>query len=139
MNEIYTSEMAGWLGVTLAIGWAALNILGCVWDWTWAWIDDSRDKATNPFIRGVAKIMGYKYRGRGYSNAFYHDKDDVASDGAVMFFLPAVLLIFIPFAVLMYEITLAVVSAIALAHLARYARRHKKVFDKHVEDKDAHQ
>jgi len=44
-------------------------------------------------------------------------------------------------AVLMYDvypITLTIGVLIVLAYLARFSRRHKKIFDEHVKDKGAH-
>ena len=37
-----------------------------------------------------------------------------------------------------YPVTLTIGVLIVLAHLARFSRRHKKIFDEHVKDKSAH-
>ena len=37
-----------------------------------------------------------------------------------------------------YHVLIPILSLFLLAHLARFARRHKKMFDDHVKDKDAH-
>jgi hypothetical protein len=50
------------------------------------------------------------------------------------FFAPMVCL----FAVTAYPITIGVLTVLLLAHLARFSRRHKKMFDEHIEDKNAH-
>jgi hypothetical protein len=38
-----------------------------------------------------------------------------------------------------YAVALFVLTLAIVANLARFARRHKKLFDKHLTDKDAHQ
>jgi hypothetical protein len=37
-----------------------------------------------------------------------------------------------------YPVALTVGSLFLMAHMARFGRRHKKLFDKHLTDKDAH-
>jgi len=46
--------------------------------------------------------------------------------------------IFCVFAIKAYPVTIGIATALLLAHLARFSRRHKKMFDEHVSDKNAH-
>lgn len=38
----------------------------------------------------------------------------------------------------LYALALFVASLVAIAFVARFARRHKKLFDKHIKDPEAH-
>lgn len=126
------------LGLLLGLGWVALYIFSWAWAWSWAWIDDAKAPRTNPLIKFVMHLRGYddgdwvwKFR-----------KGDKKSDGESGFFYPLLALLvgplFVVTAVTIYPVTLAALTLFLLARLARFARRHKKLFDKHIKDPDAH-
>lgn len=128
------------LGLLLGLGWVALYVLSWVWAWSWAWIDDSKAPKANPLISFVMRRMGWKELDGG---CFVYEKGcHEWSDGASGFFYPLLALLFLPTlavtAVTFYPVTLAAVTLLLMARLARFARRHKKLFDKHIKDPDAH-
>lgn len=130
--------IAGVVGLLLGLSWFALYLLSWVWAWTWAWIDDSKAPRANPMIRFVMQRMGW-----GEGDWLYaYKRGGRGSDGERGFFLPLLALTFGPMlavlAVTIYPVTLAALTFFLLARLARFARRHKKLFDKHIKDPDAH-
>ena len=133
-NDLFTLEHTFFAGLFMAGLWTAANIIGLFWDWTWAWIDDAKSKKANPMIRTVAKLRGYKYEPGGW--LFY--KGGQHTDGVEFFFGPMALLSIAPFLLYFYEFTIVISSTVGLAHVARFARRGKKAFDKHCADKKAH-
>jgi hypothetical protein len=126
------------LGLLLGLGWCALYVLSWAWSWSWAWIDDSEAPKANPLISFVMRRMGWADGDRW----FRFRKGDQISDGASGFFYPLLALLFGPalavLAVTIYPATLAALTLFLLARLARFARRHKKLFDKHIVDPNAH-
>lgn len=130
--------IAAVLGLLLGVGWFALYLLSWVWAWSWAWIDDSKAPRANPLIGAVMRSMGW-----GDGDWLYiYKKQGKGSDGERAFFFPLISLLFGPLlavlAVKLYAVTLTFVTLYLLARLARFARRHKKLFDKHIADPDAH-
>lgn len=143
--------IAGGLGVILAIGWIASLLLCQLWNWVWAWIDDAKPSSHNPLVAKVMQWMGYEKDDGVYS--YKKAKETVQltystytsyshSDGEKGFFLPLLILftgpIIILLAIAIYPVTIGIATAFALARLARFARRHKKLFDKHIKDPEAH-
>lgn len=129
---------ASGFGIILGAGWIAAYFLGWCWAWTWAWIDDSKAPDKNPLINKSMKLMGWK---RG--NWLYkYMKDGEGSDGGRGFFFPLLAFVFGPpvaaSAVAIYPVTLSIVLAYFIALIARFARRQKKLFDKHLKDPEAH-
>ena len=139
--EIYELGLFGpafGLGLLLGLGWCALYVLSWAWSWSWAWIDDSEAPTANHLISFVMRRMGWSDGDRW----FRFRKGDQISDGASGFFYPLLTLVFAPtlavLAVKIYPATLAALTLFLMARLARFARRHKKLFDKHIKDPDAH-
>lgn len=141
-NEIILNAygVAFGISVLLCIGWIAIYILGWIWAWTWSWIDDSDCPERNPIIDRVMKIMGFKVANasRCWRYIGIVDEWGVQSDGAIGFFAPLLILAFTPFAIVLYQFTLAIFCLYLIARLARFARRNKKLFDKHIKDPSAH-
>lgn len=144
-NEITTFGIAGGLGVLLAGGWVALYFLSWIWAWIWAWIDDSEIPHNNPLILQVMKLMGYK---SSYGCRIFEyictrkGKEEKVSDGICGFFYPFLALLILPvttiLAYVLYPATIGIFCIYLIARLARFARRHKKLFDKHIKDPQAH-
>lgn len=130
--------LAAGLGLLLGLGWVALYFLSWAWAWSWAWIDDAKPPKSNPLISFSMRCMGWEI----CDYLWKFKKGDLKSDGECGFFFPLLALIFGPtlavLAVTIYPVTLAAVTLLLLARLARFARRHKKLFDKHVKDPGAH-
>ena len=125
-------------GIILGAGWIAAYFLSWCWAWAWAWVDDSQAPSNNPLINKAMKVMGWKD-----GNWIYrYLKDGEGSDGERGFLFPLLALILVPpfvaSAIAVYPVTLAVFLAYLIARLARFARRHKKLFDKHLKDPEAH-
>ena len=129
---------AACLGLLFGMGWVAAYVLSWCWAWVWAWIDDSEASEKNPLIKISMLRMGWVER----DWIFSYEKGDKVSDGACGFFFPLVALILIPpfaaMAVAAYPVSLAAILAYLVARVARFARRHKKLFDKHLKDPEAH-
>jgi hypothetical protein len=125
-------------GIILGAGWIAAYFLSWCWAWTWAWVDDSKAPKKNPLINLAMSRMGW---GEG-DWLWSYKKGSHNSDGGRGFFFPLIALILLPpfisSAIAVYPITLAVFLAYLIARLARFARRHKKLFDKHLKDPEAH-
>lgn len=124
--------MAGvvlWVVLLVSVG------LGRAWSLTWAWIDDCEAEG-NPVNNWLAKVRGWQPAEYG---GWRDKKRERHYDPILLFFPitlggPAVVFLSIKF----YPIALAVLTLVALAHVARFARRNKKLFDKHIKDPSAH-
>lgn len=97
-----------------------------------------RDRGDKPF--GYAKDKKNKNKG---VSGLIEGKDYVYSFNLSTTCLPFMFsLLALPMAALiafkLYPVTLFIGTSIAVAYLSRFARRSKKLFDKHVTDKDAH-
>lgn len=127
------------IGSALAICWPILILTAHLWSVAWAWIDDSKPTSFNPLTKLVMSMLGYKASEYKYSSfAYKHSKTEELSDGLIAVFLPAISLFSLPFSILYYPIAIGLMTAFALAHIARFARRHKKLFDQHLKDPEAH-
>ena len=145
MNEY---EIAFTIGGCITVLWVVAYLSCWAGQWVWAWIDDSKTGGNNAILQWVMAKQGWKKTDSSggcwayYKGKDYWDNNAVKSDGAVIFFPVAVLLGFSPVIALsafkVYPIALTIGVLIGIAFLARFARRNKKMFDAHVEDKDAH-
>ena len=165
MNEY---EIAGIIGCGLVAAWLLGLIISRFGAWCWAWVDESQVRSKDWwFEQTIERMMpvlpspeefGWKraphgsywryYKGPSYSRKTAHtdsiqgfantETQDpsgyVATLLAVLLFSPTAVVIAFAF----YPIAIAVVLAYTIAHLARYSRRHKKAFDEHTKDKEAH-
>jgi hypothetical protein len=133
--------IAGVIGILLAVFWIAANILGWIWSGCWAWIDDSEAPEVGPINRLSMKLIGFEYKTDRLWK-YYTDGEDDASDGVIGFFLPLLAMLISPLvftlAFFLYPLTLSIFGLYLTARLARFARRHKKLFDKHIKDPEAH-
>ena len=75
-----------------------------------------------------------------------NDKDQVYPWEAPMMIGGQIQVVFFtslsPFIILtsitLYPLTIGIATTLSIAYLARFVRRHKKLFDKHIVDKEAH-
>ena len=125
-------------GGCLIVIWLALYLLAWVWAWCWSWVDDAKVVKRNPLLRLIMQKMGWIE----HHESFLYEKDDDYSDGAVAFLIPLCVLGFAPplifISIYLYPITIFCFALLLIAHIARFARRHKKLFDKHIKDPGAH-
>lgn len=139
-HEISPFAFAGGIGILLALGWIAVNVLCWIWNWSWAWIDDSDPQKSGAIIHFLALSRGFKIHKSEYFK--YRSECGEYSNGWLEFFAPMVILCLGPtiflIAFLLYPITLSIFGLYLTARLARFARRHKKLFDKHIKDPEAH-
>lgn len=103
------------------------------------WVDDRQPQGPWPMAQLIAKAMGYKES----SHSYKFEKEGKEDQGnADILGKAAVVVGCIPMAVcltvMFYPIVLSLALLYAIAHTARFARRHKKLFDKHVKDPEAH-
>ncbi|HGN4787834.1 TPA: hypothetical protein ACKTE9_001491 [Pseudomonas aeruginosa] len=131
------------LGVVLAFLWAFAVFLAWAWGRAWAWIDDSKPPRHNFLTRRVMVLLGFKLQDDPWPAYQYrHLKNNFGSDGHIGFFAPILIAITSPSLLLLsfdiYPFTICGLTLFAVAHLARFARRHKKLFDKHIADPNAH-
>lgn len=129
------------IGLLLSVGWVALYFLSWGWARTWAWIDDTEAPKNNPMIKSIMFRMGWVESTNKWTS-FSYEKGKGSSDGAEAFFWPLIIVFLGPMlaviAFKLYPVTLTAVTLYLLARLARFARRHKKLFDKHINDPAAH-
>ena len=125
--------MAFWL-VTYLLSWGI--------QWAWSWVDDSEIGKRNWIVRKIAHWRGYEDRDTYISSFLYTDKSGDMSDGSNPFFLVAFVTSIIPMTLVLsinfYPVALSVLTLTLIAHVARFSRRHKKIFDEHVKDKSVH-
>ena len=143
MNEY---EIAGIIGGCLAAAWILAYLFSWIGCWAWAWVDDSKAPKSNPIIAWFMYKLGWKdresdcFRFKRQSKQRKHWED--ISDGSCVIVGGLIISAAFPMGSLIafkfYPIAIGIVIAYGVAHLARYSRRHKKVFDEHVEDKKAH-
>lgn len=103
----------------------------------WLWVDDAKTDAPYPMTLLIAKVWGYQHSGghQFYKGCRTKDSCDILATVAVVFlFGPVVIRLSFQF----YPVVLAAALLYAIAHTARFARRHKKLFDEHVKDPKAH-
>lgn len=140
----FNPEMLLWAmvaGMLLVLFWIALILLGAAWNAAWNWIDDyEQPRKNNPVIRVAMLMLGYKLRDCDYFP--YVSASGGDSEGAPGVGIPMLILFCAPFAILicifLYEIPLTLISLYLIARVARFSRRHKKLFDKHLKDPAAH-
>lgn len=122
----------------------AIFILAEAWLYIWAWIDESPKSNFNPFNAFVMSVF-FGYKVTSPTNRYYYCKKEIRTsiDGDKGVIATSIFFAIFPLIVIatIYNPMVLVVlgSLIALSYLARYARRNKKLFDKHIKDKNAHQ
>lgn len=103
----------------------------------WLWVDDSKTDAPYPMTLLIAKVLGYQH-----SSGYQFYKGRKTKDSCDLLGMAALTLLGGPLAVYLsfkfYPVVLAAGLLYAIAHTARFARRHKKLFDEHVKDPKAH-
>jgi hypothetical protein len=111
-------------------------LIGELWRHSWAWIDDS-EPGRNPVLDRLAKLRGWAPEEGGR----WIDKKGDRKYGAL--FLPCTIAFASPLSIFLgiklYPFLLAAICLFLIAYVARFARRHKKLFDKHLKDPKAHQ
>lgn len=146
--QLETMNLIGMLffgGIALALAWFALLVLAQVWARAWNWIDDGDNPIqANPILQRLMKIRGYELRKRTkYSDSVaYWNKKDECGDSGFFIAVPALILFLSPTVIFLsmrfYPVPIAIGTLAVIAYLARFARRHKKLFDKHIKDPLAH-
>ena len=110
-------------------------LLGKLWRHSWAWIDDS-EPGRNPVLDKLAKLRGWTPDDSGR----WTDKKGESKYDAL--FLPVAIAFAVPLSIFLgvrlYPFLLAAICLFLIAYVARFARRHKKLFDKHLTDPAAH-
>lgn len=120
----------------------ASYVLCWIGQWVWAWVDDSEIFECNVLIYCVmVKALRYESSGGVWDYIKDTKSGTRKSDGLIAFALllslsAVPLLSYLSF--VFYQVFLCTASVVAIAYLARFARRHKKLFDKHVKNEDAH-
>lgn len=134
------------MGVALAVGWALLLLLTGIWQKVWRWVDDDQSPENpNYFIAKVMTWLGFT--GDRASNIYPWqrnggDSSNDISGGGRAFWYPLLALLVAPLmaalCIRFYPVALTAGTLYLVARLARFARRHKKLFDKHIKDPEAH-
>lgn len=144
-NMNLPDDVTGLIAASGALGFAAAMLFliatwaGAAWVHVWAWIDDG-EPGSNPVAVLIARLRGWEPYATGPGvwtkpdGRSAHSMDVYFPVLLTAFFLPAVLILGFEF----YPFVLTGLALLAVAHVARFARRHKKLFDKHVKDPDAH-
>lgn len=139
LNAVQTAGALTLLGICTAGATLVLFPLSSLVVSALAWVDDKKYEGRNPMTLLLARLQGYKpvpgcnyYFTNGKKKKFTADLV-----GTVLVLLAA----FFPLsylAIKFYEVPMALGLLYAIAHTARFARRHKKLFDEHVKDPEAH-
>lgn len=141
-------QIFSWVDITFCISiflpilWLILIICSYFTVVVWNWIDDGDKKEIfNPVIKNIMFKLGYQLN-KNWAVYTYQHEVKGESDGWHVLFGGFALCITIPwvilFSLVFYPSTLAIALLVLIAHLTRYARRHKKLFDLHIKDKNAH-
>lgn len=133
-------------GAALALCWIVICLLAKFGSQAWNWIDDNEQPIrVNPVFSWIMLRLGYKPAREvsPYSAYTWKTEDGKKeSNGEIAFFMPLLILLFCPTAIYiglwLYPVTLAAITIFLVGYLARFARRHRKLFDKHLKDPDAH-
>lgn len=125
-------------GLGLVVLWYSSLIIADLCVRLWCWVDDKRNDVPNPVNSLFAKVLGHTY-----SNKYerYYDKDGERSFDSLMMshiVFAFVLLLFPPTFYHYNTIILLMALSIGILYLIRFSVRHKKLFDKHIKDKEAH-
>jgi len=103
------------------------------------WVDDRKPEGPWPMMTLIGTLCGYEYSD-SYERFQKEGKEDIR--GADLLARSCVVVGAIPMAICVtvnfYPIVLSLALLYAIAHTARFARRHKKLFDKHIKDPEAH-
>jgi hypothetical protein len=137
MNEY---QIASIVSGFIAISWILAYLLCWAGQWAWAWVDDSKVGQRNLIVKYLANKNGFDDYD---SSCFdYRGAQKGLSDGFGSFIRAYLFTVMLPFILVItinfYPVTLAFLCVALIAWVARFSRRHKKLFDKHVVDKDAH-
>ena len=137
-EQVFVCFMSGFV----TAGAFMLAVLGGkVWRHTWAWIDDS-EEGRNPILESLAKLRGWTQYTTEGSSKYLWWKDKKGETQADVLLPFAFADFFAPLAVFLsirlYPVLLTVLTLLVIAYVARFARRHKKLFDKHLKDPEAH-
>jgi hypothetical protein len=140
-EKIYAMAMG--IGFLTFGGWMFLWLLVWIGQSCWAWVDDTEVAERNKLVILLNKLWGNTLHRRAASGGgYYLNKNDDSVEGGSAFFKTVFITALIPIIIVaivdFYTVALIALSAYALAHVTRFARRHKKLFDKHVDDKNAH-
>lgn len=131
------------IGFLLAILWLLILAGFRLWQHIWNWINDG-DGSLNPHpvVHWLMLKRGYT---RDRKSACYpyqrNDGKDIADGSSAIWggaWLAFLMPLIVALSVRFYPVTLTVMTLYLLARLARFARRHKKLFDKHLKDPEAH-
>ncbi len=130
------------LGVACFILMLIVVGVGKAWRHAWAWVDDS-EPGRNPVLETLAKLRGWTQYDPNCGSSkclWWTDRKGETKTDAVLFFFP--LIVGAPLAIYLsiklYPLLVAALTLLAVAFVARFARRHKKLFDKHLKDPKAH-
>lgn len=130
------------LGASLAVLWIVSLLLELLIQHAWAWMDDG-NKDTSYLVRLAMKPWGYEYCEADRWDSWRKKGDSsTKSDGSIGVFGTLLVLFWGPIllsvGLLVYPVTLVVISLVLLAFLTRFSRRLYKRFEKHEQDPNAH-
>jgi len=133
-------------GGALAIGWGLTCLLAKLGCRAWNWIDDNDQPIKiNPLLAWIMRRLGYEkasYETHQTFMSWSTPDGKKKTDGEFAFFIPLLILFWAPTAIYiglwLYPVTLAAITLFLIAYVARFARRHRKLFEKHLKDPDAH-
>ena len=119
------------LSFALVAIWVSLYPISWIYWGAWGWLHDNKEqKCHNRVAEWLTTIIWREDRSKYRYNVEY--------SFFAGFCVNLTLLALFPLTLYLYEITLFIVTVVALMHLTRFSIRHGKLFDKHVKDKEAH-
>ena len=113
------------LSLILVTIWVSLYPISWICFGAWGWVQDNEGQKCH---NRVAEWVWKKVDGVGL----------YSQDREFIFFGIGIHLFLSPLTLYFYEITLFIVTIVAMMHLTRFSIRHRKLFDEHVKDKGLH-
>ena len=139
----YYGKVILFFTIALPVAHILTIILTAIGKHALCWIDDKEGEGRNPYITLLARKLGYREGSPGSIWSYYKKEGDERHDTDFFVMFPVFLLPMVAPLVAIslefYPVALTILSLYLMAHMARYARRHKKLFDLHVKDKKAHE
>ena len=123
------------LSLILVTIWVSLYPISWICWGAWGWVQDNeRQECHNRVAEWVL------LRVWGVSNKSYRRDEECYLWGGFLGHIIILLLLtlILYLSITFYEVTLFIVSIVSIMHLTRFAIRHRKLFDEHVKDKEAH-
>lgn len=134
--EMALTTFSGWFAGI----WIATVILSGIGAWAWNWVNDKETHVQNPILILLLRLRLIP-KDCLKDNTYYNNSGILLAYLISLFLYSFVVVFAPPFLLLCfnyYPVILAFLLVGIIAHVTRFAFRHKRLFDKHITDKKAH-